>query len=130
MIQIQRRQQFTRASARARKERMFVRPLDATRYAVSNRSKGTTYTVRFVSINSRPFGQCSCEAGTPSRADQVPMVCKHLAAAVTVHVGLARLESRAMTRSTRMLAARLSAEAVEDAERADWMAEMYDMQRD
>jgi hypothetical protein len=102
MIQIQRRAQFARASARARKERMHVRPLEACRYEVTNQSKGTRYTVRFVSINGRPFGQCSCEAGTPTRADDIPMVCKHLAAAVTVHIGLARLESRAMTRSTRI----------------------------
>jgi hypothetical protein len=58
--------------------------------------------VRFVSIHGKPFGQYSCEAGTPIRADEAPLVCKHLFAAVTVHLALARMQAKAMTASTRV----------------------------
>jgi hypothetical protein len=40
MIEIQRREQFTEASERARKERMFVQPLRFREYVVANRSNG------------------------------------------------------------------------------------------
>jgi hypothetical protein len=102
MIQIQREGQFRNAACRAKTEGMHVKPLDALRYHVTNKTCGTRYTVRFVTINGKPFGQCSCEAGTPTRADEAPLVCKHLFAAVTVHLALARMQARAMTATTRI----------------------------
>ena len=99
MIQIMGRQQFRRAEERARRERMMVRPVAECEYSVANQSKGT-YHVRFLSINGKAFGNCNCLAGRPARGDEVPMVCKHLYAAAVVHVALARMDSRAMGRST------------------------------
>ena len=50
-----------------------MQPIGPLTYAVFNRTKGTRYTVRFVAIHGRPFEQCWCEAGTPARADQIPL---------------------------------------------------------
>ena len=102
MIQIMGREQFRRAGERARSERMMVRPVAECEYTVANQSKDTTYRVRFLSINGKAFGNCDCLAGRPERGDAVPMVCKHLYAAAVVHVALARMDSRAMGRSTRI----------------------------
>lgn len=102
MIQIQREGQFANAMRRAKTEGMHVRPTGQLTYEVTNKTRGTRYRVRFVSINGKPFGQCSCAAGTPTHADQAPLVCKHLFAAVTVHLALARMQAKAMTASTRV----------------------------
>lgn len=96
------RKQFRRAEQRARAERMMVRPVAECEYSVANQSKGTAYRVRFLSINGKAFGNCNCAAGRPERGDEVPLVCKHLFAAAVLHVALARMDSRAMGRSTRI----------------------------
>jgi hypothetical protein len=96
------RRQFRRAEQRARAERMMVRPVAECEYTVENLTKGTSYRVRFLSINGKPFGNCDCLAGRPARGDEVPMICKHLWSAAVVHVALARMDSRAMGRSTRI----------------------------
>ena len=96
------REQFKRAAVRARRERMMVRPVAECEYSVANQSKGTTYRVRFLSINGKAFGNCDCLAGRPARGDEVPLVCKHLFAAAVVHKALSRMDSRAMGRSTRI----------------------------
>jgi hypothetical protein len=84
MIQIQRPAQFTNAATRASKERQHVRRYygEPHLYEVTNKAKGHTYLVRFTRHNGQTFGQCSCEAGTPTRGQRVPMICKHLYAAV------------------------------------------------
>ena len=102
MIQLMGSKQFRRAEQRARRERMMVRPVAECEYTVANQSKGTSYRVRFLSINGKAFGNCDCLAGRPARGDAVPQVCKHLFAAAVVHVALARMDSRAMGRSTRI----------------------------
>ena len=58
--------------------------------------------MRFLSINGKAFGNCNCLADRPERGDAVPMICKHLYAAAVVHGALARMDSRAMGRSTRI----------------------------
>lgn len=93
MIQIQNARQFTKAAERARRERMFVRPTAAREYVVVNRSKGNAYMVSFTLLNGKRFGSCSCAAGTPCNSTRVPVVCKHLAAAVTVHLALAQMRT-------------------------------------
>lgn len=85
MIQIQGRQQFRNAAGRIQKERMGVRRYEAGCYEVVNQTKGHQYLVRFTRRAGSVFGQCSCEAGTPSRGRRVPMNCKHLLAAVLFH---------------------------------------------
>ncbi len=87
MIQIQRREQFTKAIERARKERI-VQPLRFREYVVTNRTRGTRYVVMFEVVNGKKFGTCSCEAGSPMHGNRVPIVCKHLLAALTVHTAL------------------------------------------
>jgi uncharacterized Zn finger protein len=82
MIQIQRPAQFTNALRRATKERQFVRRYESNLYEVTNRAKGHSYLVRFERRNGQTFGTCTCEAGTPTKGQRVPMVCKHLFAAV------------------------------------------------
>jgi hypothetical protein len=82
MIQIQRPEQFTSAQARATKERMFVRRYEPSVYEVTNKAKAHSYLVRFSRLNGQTFAACTCEAGTPTRGQRVPLVCKHLYAAV------------------------------------------------
>jgi DNA polymerase II large subunit len=82
MIQIQRPEQFTRAATRATRERQFVRRYEPHVYEVTNKAKAHTYLVRFEQRHGQTFGSCTCEAGTPTRGQRVPLVCKHLFAAV------------------------------------------------
>jgi uncharacterized Zn finger protein len=89
MIQIQRREQFTKAIERARKERMFVQPIAAREYSVTNRTKGNRYRVSFHVKEGKRFGHCNCAAGEPMHGNRQPMVCKHLLAALTLHLTLA-----------------------------------------
>ncbi len=88
MIQIQSKTQFTKAIERAKKERMLVSMLRFRDYSVLNRSNGRRYVVMFEVVNGKKFGTCSCEAGSPMRGNHLPMVCKHLLAALTVHTAL------------------------------------------
>ncbi|MBA2645818.1 MAG: hypothetical protein H0U81_03360 [Pyrinomonadaceae bacterium] len=88
MIQIQSKQQFTKAIERARRERMLVSMIRFREYAVLNRSNGRRYVVMFEVVDGKRFGTCSCEAGSPMRGNHRPLVCKHLLAALTVHTGL------------------------------------------
>jgi hypothetical protein len=88
MIQIQGRQQFTKAQERARRERMLVTPAGFRRYYVTNKSNGRRYEVFFSIMNGKKFGACNCEAGYPMNGRHVPMVCKHLFAALLVHTSL------------------------------------------
>lgn len=85
MIQIQGRQQFRNAADRMQKERMSVRRYEASAYEVTNTAKGHRYIVRFTRRDGSVFGQCTCEAGTPTTGRRVPMICKHLLAAVIFH---------------------------------------------
>jgi hypothetical protein len=82
MIQIQSPAQVTKASERATRERQHVRRYEPNVYQVTNRAKGHTYLVRFERRGGQVFGTCTCEAGTPTRGQRVPLVCKHLFAAV------------------------------------------------
>jgi hypothetical protein len=82
MIQIQRPEQFTKAGARATKERMFVRRYEPSVYEVTNRAKAHKYLVIFTRLHGQTFGACTCEAGTRTKGRRVPLVCKHLFAAV------------------------------------------------
>jgi hypothetical protein len=82
MIQIQRREQFTKAADRLNREPQSIRRHEPGLYEVTNKSKGHTYHVRIEARDGRTFGTCTCEAGTPHHGRRVPQVCKHLAAVV------------------------------------------------
>ena len=82
MIQIQRREQFTRAAERLNKEPQSIRRHEPHLYEVTNKAKGHQYHVRITRRNGLTFGACTCEAGMPSNHRHEPMVCKHLAAVV------------------------------------------------
>jgi hypothetical protein len=82
MIQIQSREQFTKAAARLTRERMRVARHEPGFYRVENTTKGRTYHVRIERTARGTFGTCTCEAGTPSRRSSAPMICKHLAATI------------------------------------------------
>lgn len=63
---------FARRDAR----NLVVRATGTSRqYRVTNRAKGTQYTVEFFVRNGKRLGYCSCRAGINGRA------CKHVAAA-------------------------------------------------
>lgn len=80
MVQIQNPEQFTRAAARLQSEPMRVRRAEAHAYSVTNKAKGTSYTVRFHSLDGRTFVSCDCKAGL--RHGRAPLTCKHVAAAI------------------------------------------------
>lgn len=73
-------QSVAKAIERARAERLHVRVVSAAErvYAVTG-SKGNEYTVRFAVANGLKLGSCDCAART---------VCKHLAAAAAVNIGI------------------------------------------
>lgn len=95
MIQIQRREQFTAAAQRLSKERMSVRQHEPRLYEVTNRANGHSYHVRIERRDGHTFGTCTCEAGTPHRRPHVPVVCKHLLAAVLFHRALCAMRRAA-----------------------------------
>lgn len=95
MIQITGRQQFKGAAERIQRERMSVRRYESGAYAVTNKAKGHDYMVRFERRDGRVFGSCTCEAGHPSRGNRVPVVCKHLFAAVLVHNAISAMRRAA-----------------------------------
>jgi hypothetical protein len=84
MIQIQSREQFRRAEERAHRERMLVSRTAPRTFSVLNRKNSRRYTVSFLTLNGKFFGECNCEAGTPMRGNHQPMTCKHLYAAYLV----------------------------------------------
>lgn len=97
MIQIQGRRQFERAAERLCKERMSVRRYEPSAYEVTNTAKGHNYIVRFTRRGGNVFGHCTCEAGTPTTGRQVPMICKHLLAAVITHNAINAMRRAAQT---------------------------------
>jgi hypothetical protein len=88
MIQIQNASQFTNAAARCQKERMLVRVKGFRSYTVTNRTNGRTYEVFFSILNGKRFGACNCAAGYPMNSTRAPKVCKHLYAALGLHIAL------------------------------------------
>ena len=97
MIQIQRKEQFTRAIERLLAERHHVSRYEQGFYRVTNLSKDHTYYVRISQQDGHTFGKCTCEAGTPSNHRHVPMVCKHLAAVVLYLRAIREMRRRALT---------------------------------
>jgi hypothetical protein len=95
MIQIQRAEQFTNAAARLTKERMRIARHEPGFYRVENSTKGCTYHVRIERRDNMTFGTCTCEAGTPSRCNSRPLVCKHLAAIVIYLRAIREMRKRA-----------------------------------
>ncbi len=82
MIQIQGREQFTKAAERLTHEPQSIRRHEPGLFEVTNKAKGHTYHVRVEGLGGRTFGTCTCEAGTPHHGQRVPQVCKQLAAVV------------------------------------------------
>lgn len=93
MIQIQDPHQFTRAAERLQRERMNVRKSEAHAYAVTNKVKGTSYTVRFHRLDGRTFVSCDCKAGL--RHGRAPLTCKHVAAAIIFARAIRGMRERA-----------------------------------
>ena len=83
MIQIQRREQFTKAADRLNKEPQSIRRAEPHLfYEVTNKRKGTQYHVRISRQNGETFGSCTCTCKAGPRYNRAPVVCKHLAATI------------------------------------------------
>jgi uncharacterized Zn finger protein len=83
MIELKSREQLASAIERARRDAksLVVRATGASRrYLVTNRERGTQYTVEFFVRGGRRFGHCNCKAGTNNIA------CKHLVAAAALNI--------------------------------------------
>lgn len=95
MIQIQRREQFTKAAERLRSEPQRIERHEPGLYRITNKAKNHTYYVRVIQQDGKTFMRCGCEAGTPTKSGRrIPVVCKHVAALVLFKIGL-----RAMRRA-------------------------------
>lgn len=96
MIKIQSASQFSRAADKLRTERQSVTRHEPGLYMVRNLRKGTGYSVRIERRGDLgTFGTCSCEAGTPSRRNAAPRVCKHLCAVVMLLRAVREMRQRA-----------------------------------
>jgi hypothetical protein len=82
MIQVQRREQFTKAAERLRSEPQSIKRHESGLWIVTNKKKGHAYAVRVTHRDGKTFMQCGCEAGTPHTGRRVPIVCKHMCALV------------------------------------------------
>jgi hypothetical protein len=91
MIQLVSKEQLARAAERARRSSLFVR-LTSIRgmYRVENRENGNIYVVNFFVRKSdrTRWGHCTCLAGQNSQ------LCKHIAGAAALHVGLSAIRRR------------------------------------
>jgi uncharacterized Zn finger protein len=86
MIELRSTEQLASAIERAHRDakNLSVQVTSTSRqYRVTNRAKGTTYTVDFFLRNGKRLGHCSCKAGTNHIA------CKHVAAALGLHLYIA-----------------------------------------
>ena len=86
MIELKSIDQLASAIERAHRDakNLVVRATGASRqYRVTNRARGTQYTVEFFVRGGRRFGHCSCKAGMNNIA------CKHLVAAAALNTYLA-----------------------------------------
>src|SRR5437016_6114413 len=77
------------AIARAKQLRPTVRFLGERHFLVFSSHNHNEYEVRFAVVNGVKQGECSCRAG------QEGMPCYHLAAAVSVNIGVAAMRKRA-----------------------------------
>ena len=93
MIQIQRREQFSRAADRLNSEPQSIRRHEPHLYEVTNKLKGNTYHVRITRMNGETFGSCTCKAGL--RHGKAPLVCKHLCAVVLFLRGIQAMRRHA-----------------------------------
>jgi hypothetical protein len=82
MIEVQRREQFTKAAERLRQEPQSIRRHEPGLWIVTNKVKNHAYAVRLIQQDGKTFMRCGCEAGTPTKGRRVPMVCKHMCALV------------------------------------------------
>jgi uncharacterized Zn finger protein len=83
MVELKTADDLSKASERARRGKLFVQVIGWRQYRVTNREKGTQYTVDFFVRDGKRFGHCTCKGGLRNLA------CKHLSAAAARHITLA-----------------------------------------
>lgn len=83
MIQLTTAEAISKATERAKASKLFVQTIQWRQYRVTNRATGARYVVDFFVRNGKRFGHCTCKAGLNNIA------CKHLSAAVALHVMVA-----------------------------------------
>lgn len=82
---IERNEKMARAAERAKADSMLVKAERFGAYRVVNRTRQTEYQVNLWKTNNGlKLGKCSCRAG------QKDQLCKHIPAAVSLHIYLAR----------------------------------------
>jgi uncharacterized Zn finger protein len=85
VIELKSTKQLSKAIARAKAGRLFVRFVQFRQFKVENQANGHTYNVNFFVRAGRRFGHCDCKGGERGLA------CKHLAAAAAVQIGIAAM---------------------------------------
>lgn len=85
MIEIKSAEQIEKAAGRAKAGKLFARFVQFRQFVIVNRETGAEYNVNFFVRSGRKFGHCDCKGGARG------LVCKHLAAALAVHIGIASM---------------------------------------
>lgn len=85
MIKLERNDAMTRAIARAKQVRPFVKWLGGRTYSATSRDGQRVYTVRFEVRNGHKLGECNCKAGVKGQ------LCYHIAAAAAVNIAIASM---------------------------------------
>jgi hypothetical protein len=97
MIQIQRREVWTKAAERLKSEPQSIKRHESGLWLVTNKVKNNTYAVRVERRDGRTFITCGCEAGSPTKGRRVPMACKHAAAVIVFLRAVREMRRAAMT---------------------------------
>jgi len=89
MIELKNRAQMRNAIKRAYALRPFVRVRGFRWYEVESADRKQTYTLHFYNDNGRRLAECNC------KGHERGFVCYHVAAAASVHIGIAAMRHAA-----------------------------------
>jgi hypothetical protein len=74
------KESIEKAIEKARITKPKVKVLEFRRYAVTNKTTGANYEVKFYKIGNQKFGECNCKA---------TKICYHIGASIGAHIVLA-----------------------------------------
>jgi hypothetical protein len=74
------KESIEKATAKARIAKPLVKVIEFRRYAVTNKTTGANYEVKFYKIGNQKFADCTCPA---------TKICYHIGASIGAHIVLA-----------------------------------------
>jgi hypothetical protein len=79
------KENIEKAIEKAKATKPKVKVLEFRRYAVTNKTTGANYEVKFYKISGKKFAECDCKA---------TKICYHIGASIGAHIVLAEQMSR------------------------------------